>query len=207
MPIIQIRHSLLQNSLAHLRDTRTSAPEFRRHLGRAAMLLVAEAAKEMPMKRVRVRTPLARAEGRVLASPPLVVPILRAGLGMLQPFLCLVPDAVIGFLGLRRDEKTFEPREYYRSLPDRLRGRVVFLLDPMLATGGSLLAALKILRARGASDIRVISLVAAPEGARKVARAYPHVMVYTASIDRNLNRYAYIVPGIGDAGDRFCGIG
>jgi uracil phosphoribosyltransferase len=170
------------------------------------MALIFEAVRDVPLKRVKIKTPLGRAEGGMLAGRRMVAaPVLRAGLGMLGAFLELFPDAIVGMIGLRRDEKTFRPREYYHSLPDGLSRKTIVVLDPMLATGGSLLAAIALLKKKGARDIRVVTLVAAPEGVERVERSHPEVRVYTASIDSHLNKNAYIVPGIGDAGDRIFG--
>jgi len=206
MPVIETKHPLISDCLSHLRDRGTGPVEFRQYLRRAALVLVCEAVRDIPVKRATVTTPLSRATGEVLAAPRVVaVPILRAGLGMLGALLDLFPDAVVGMIGLRRDEKTFRPREYYHSLPENLSGKTVIILDPMLATGGSLLAAISLLKKKKARDIRVVTLVAAPEGVRRVERRYPEVMVHTASIDARLDKNAYIIPGIGDAGDRLCG--
>lgn len=204
--IILVEHPVLTDALTRLRDRRTGAPEFRRLMRRAAILLSCEALRDLPLKPTTIRTPLAPARERILAGPPVVaVPVLRAGLGLLGGFLDLVPGAVVGVIGLRRDERTFEPHEYYQSLPRSLAGRVVVILDPMLATGGSLTASIDILRKRGASDIRAVTLLAAPEGVREVERRHPGVRVFIAAVDERLNRNAYILPGIGDAGDRHCG--
>ncbi|MDD5557182.1 MAG: uracil phosphoribosyltransferase [bacterium] len=206
MAVIEVKHALLADCLARLRDAREGPAAFREALRRAALLLLAEALRDLPLRARRVYTPLGRAACRVLPPGRIVaVPILRAGLGMLGPILDLVPSAAVGFIGLKRDEETFEPAEYHRSLPRRLAGKTVVILDPMLATGGSLSAAIDLLRGRGAADLRAVTLVAAPEGIRRVARRHPGVRIYTAAVDRRLNRRAYIVPGIGDAGDRMFG--
>jgi len=206
MSVIVIDHPIVSDCLARLRDRGTGPVEFRLHLKRAATALIYEAVRDIHLKRVKVRTPLGRAEGEMLPSHRMVAaPVLRAGLGMLGAFLELFPDAIVGMIGLRRDEKTFRPREYYNSLPDNLSRKTTVILDPMLATGGSLLAAIALLKKKGARDIRAVSLVAAPEGVARVERRYPDVTVYTAAIDSHLNKNAYIVPGIGDAGDRIFG--
>jgi uracil phosphoribosyltransferase len=204
--IIQVVHPILADALARLRDRRTTPSEFRRLIRRAALLLSCEALRDLPLKTSSFRTPLAAGKGRILAGPPVVaVPVLRAGLGMLEGLLDLVPGAAVGVIGLRRDERTFEPHEYYRSLPRSLAGRVAVILDPMLATGGSLVASIAILKKSRVSDIRAITLLAAPEGVREVERRHPEVRVFTAAVDERLNRNAYILPGIGDAGDRLFG--
>jgi uracil phosphoribosyltransferase len=206
MPVVISDHPLVRDCLARLRDRRTGTVEFREYLRRAAMLLIAESVGDIPLKRTRITTPLSHAVGELLADRGVVaVAILRAGLGMLGAALDLFPDAVVGIIGLRRDEETFNPREYYHSLPPDLSRKTTLLLDPMLATGGSLLAAIALLKKRKARDIRAVTLVAAPEGVRRVTRRCPDVRVHTASVDARLNRNAYIIPGIGDAGDRIFG--
>ncbi|MEJ2744345.1 MAG: uracil phosphoribosyltransferase [bacterium] len=206
MSVIVTDHPIISDCLARLRDRDTGPVEFRLYLKRAALALICEAVRGIPLKRVKISTPLSRGEGEMLAGRHMVaVPVLRAGLGMLGAFLELFPDAIVGMIGLRRNEKTFRPREYYHSLPDDLSRKITVILDPMLATGGSLLVAIALLKKKGARDIRVVTLVAAPEGVARVERRYPEVMVYTASIDSHLNKNAYIVPGIGDAGDRIFG--
>lgn len=206
MPVIVASHPIISDCLARLRDRGTGTAEFRLCLKRAATVLICEAVRDIPLKRVKIRTPLGRAAGETLPGRRVVAaPVLRAGLGMLGAFLDLFPDATVGLVGLRRDEKTFRPREYYHSLPSDLSRKTTVLLDPMLATGGSLLAAIALLKKKGARDVRAVTLVAAPEGVARVERRYPDVMVCTASIDSRLNKNAYIVPGIGDAGDRIFG--
>ena len=206
MPVIITEHPLISDCLAHLRDRRTGPVEFRQYIRRAAMLLICDAVRDIPLKRAEIVTPLGHAVGELLADPRVVaVPILRAGLGMLGALLDLFPNAIVGVIGLHRDEKTFSPREYYHSLPENLSRKTALILDPMLATGGSLLAAIALLKKKKAGDIRAVTLVAAPDGVRRVERRYPEVRVYTASIDARLNKNAYIVPGIGDAGDRIFG--
>lgn len=206
--IVTVAHPILADALTRLRDRRTPGLEFRRLMRRAALLLSCEALRNLPMRSLSIRTPLAPLRARVLAGPPLIaVPVLRAGLGMLGGFLEFAPGASVGVIGLRRDERTFAPHEYYRSLPHSLAGRIAVILDPMLATGGSLAAAIDILKGRGAREIRAVTLLAAPEGVREVERRHPDVRVYTAAVDRRLNRSAYILPGIGDAGDRLFGTG
>jgi uracil phosphoribosyltransferase len=200
-----IRHPLVQAKLAALRDPRITAGEFRRLLGDAAGWLFYEAAHTLQTKPGRVRTPLGRAGCLSLARPVLLVPVLRAGLGLLHGILPLVPQAQVGFIGLQRNEATLAAEAYYGKLPRRLERHEVFLLDPMLATGGSCTAALDQLIRRGARDIRLVSLVAAPEGIRTVRRGHPHLPIFCAAVDDHLNEHGYIVPGLGDAGDRLFG--
>jgi len=206
MPVIIVKHSLVSDGLARLRDAAAGTAKFRRFLRRVSAVLIAEAVRDIPLKEVRVKTPIENAQGKTLEGTTIVaVPVLRAGIGMLDAFIDLLPFATIGFIGLKRDEKTFAPYEYYHSLPKDLSRSVTVILDPMLATGGSLVAAVGLLKKNGARDIRAVTLVAAPEGVKEIERHCPEVRVYTAAIDRCLNDRAYIVPGIGDAGDRFCG--
>ncbi len=206
MTTVEIKHSIIQDCLTRLRDRRTGPVEFRQHLKRIAKLLTYEAVRDLPLKKIKVETPLAGTEGTVLADPRLVVvPVLRAGLGMLEAVFDLLPFAIVGIIGLYRDEETFAPQEYYHRLPEDLSKKITIILDPMLATGGSLIASIKLVKERGAADIRAITLLAAPEGVKKVESRYPEVKVYTAAIDERLDEHAYIVPGLGDAGDRLLG--
>jgi uracil phosphoribosyltransferase len=206
VPVIEIRHPIIKDCLTRLRDKRTGPVEFRQHLNRIAKLLTYEAVRDLPLKKVAIETPLKKTEGEVLADPQLVVvPVLRAGIGMMEAVFDLLPFAVVGIIGLYRDEETFAPHEYYHRLPQDLSKKITIILDPMLATGGSLLASIKLVRERGAADIRAITLLAAPEGVKKIEDRYPEVRVYTAAIDERLNENAYIMPGLGDAGDRLLG--
>jgi uracil phosphoribosyltransferase len=206
VPVIEIRHPIIKDCLTRLRDKRTGPVEFRQHLNRIAKLLTYEAVRDLPLKKIAIETPLKKTEGEVLADPQLVVvPVLRAGIGMMEAVFDLLPFAVVGIIGLYRDEETFAPHEYYHRLPQDLSKKITIILDPMLATGGSLLASIKLVRERGAADIRAITLLAAPEGVKKIEDRYPEVRVYTAAIDERLNENAYIMPGLGDAGDRLLG--
>lgn len=201
-----IDHPLVQQKLARLRDRRTPAGEFRRLLGDMAGWLFFEASRSLTVKAGQVRSPLAVAWSATVPRPILLVPVLRAGLGMLNGILPLVPEAQVGFIGLQRNKETLSAEAYYGKLPRRLAGHEVFLLDPMLATGGSCSAALEQLRARGARDIRLVSLVAAPEGIRAVHQQHPRLPIYCAAVDERLDHRGYVVPGLGDAGDRLFGI-
>jgi len=200
-----IRHPLIRHNLTRLRDRRTAPQEFRRLLSEVAALMVYEATRTLRVRRCRVRTPLEATEGFVLEREVLLVPVLRAGLGMLEGILQLIPHARVGFLGLRREERTLRAAFYHESLPKGLAGFEVLLMDPMLATGGSPVAALDRLRDAGARRVRLINLVAAPEGIRAVQTRHPRVPIFTAAIDRRLDERGYILPGLGDAGDRLFG--
>ncbi len=172
---------------------------------RISLLLAAEATRDLPVKRVTVQTPLASAEGRRVGVDVVVVPVLRAGLGMLDAVLELMPGARVGHIGLQRDELTAVASQYYAKLPAGLRDSVVVMIDPMLATGGSAVAALELLKKAGARDIRMICIVAAPDGVAMVERSHPDVRIYTPVVDRELNAHKFIVPGLGDFGDRLYG--
>jgi uracil phosphoribosyltransferase len=200
-----IAHPLVQHNLTRLRDARTQPQEFRRLLGEIAALMTYEATRTLGVKKVSVRTPLEKTTGVQLEKEVVLVPVLRAGLGMLEPILELIPHARVGFLGLKREETTLRAHFYHKSLPKKLERCEVILIDPMLATGGSAVAALDFLSEQGAKKIRLVSLVAAPEGIRRVRKSYPVLPIFTAAIDRQLNGVGYILPGLGDAGDRLFG--
>ena len=203
-------HPLISQKLTTLRDKRTDTPTFRRLVDELVTLLAYEATRGIRVAPIRVTTPVADAEGVSLAEPkPLIVPILRAGLGMLEGMTRLLPTAEVGFLGMVRDEETLEARTYADRIPENLHGRQVYLLDPMLATGGTLIHAIDLLLQRGASDVTAVTLLAAPEGIARVESAYAgqpvDVSLVTAGLDSHLNDKGYIVPGLGDAGDRLYG--
>jgi uracil phosphoribosyltransferase len=200
-----IRHPLVQHNLTRLRDERTDPQEFRRVLGEVASLMIYEATRSFGLEPLKVKTPLAPANGWRLSREVVLVPVLRAGLGMLDGILQLVPNARVGFIGLKREETTLSATFYHKSLPADLSQYEVVLIDPMLATGGSAVAAMDLLRESKARRVRLVNLVAAPEGIRKVRQHYPRLPIYTAAIDKKLNERAYIVPGLGDAGDRLFG--
>ena len=207
MSVVEIvDHPLIQHKISLLRDRNTGTKEFRDLVSEIAMLLCYEATRDLPTEEVEVETPVALARTKVLAGRKLaLVPILRAGLGMVDGMLDLIPSARVGHVGMYRDEVTHEPHEYLCKLPPDIENRTCLVVDPMLATGGSLAAAIKVLRDHGVRDIRALVLVAAPEGLAVVTEADPDVRVYTCSIDRCLNEDAYILPGLGDAGDRIFG--
>lgn len=197
-----IDHPLIRVCVTALRDKHTPPAAFRRKLSEAAALMVAEVTRELATKTVRVETPLAMTRGHALRHEVILVPVLRAGLSFLDPFLHVLPDAKVGFIGIKRDEATAQPHVYSASLPESLKGHDALVLDPMLATGGSAVAAIDLLQQRGVQSVRLVSLVAAPPGVRAVSRAHPEVPIFTAALDPRLNSRSYIVPGLGDAGDR-----
>ena len=201
-----ITHPLVQQNLARLRDEATGPQEFRRVLGEVAALMVYEATRSFAVRTTRVKTPLTWTRGHQLKREVLLVPVLRAGLGMLDPVLQLIPHARVGFIGLKREEKTLQAITYHKSLPADLRPFEIILMDPMLATGGSAVSALDLMAERGARHVRMVNLLAAPEGIRHVRRHYPTLPIFTAAIDRRLNERGFILPGLGDAGDRVWGV-
>ncbi|MFE3058616.1 uracil phosphoribosyltransferase [Nocardia sp. NPDC059239] len=202
MRTLVVDHPLAAALLTTMRDARTTNPTFRAALRDLTGILVYEALRDAPVERFPIATPVAAAEGTRLNAPPLLVPVLRAGLGMVETAENLIPDARIGFVGLARDEETHQPTPYMESLPDDLSGTPVMVLDPMLATGGSMVYTLDLLATRNARDITVLCVVAAPEGIAALEKSGHPVSLVTASVDRGLNSDAYIVPGLGDAGDR-----
>lgn len=197
-----VDHPLAAARLTALRDERTDNAAFRAALRDLTLMLVYEATREAATESIPVRTPLTETAGTRLANPPLLVPVLRAGLGMVDQAHALIPEAQVGFVGIARNEQTHQPTPYLASLPDDLRGRSVFVLDPMLATGGSMAHTLGLLRDRNADDITAICVVCAPEGIAALEEAAPGIRLITAAVDDGLNEIAYIVPGLGDAGDR-----
>jgi uracil phosphoribosyltransferase len=201
-----IHHPLVQHNLTRLRDERTQSQEFRRVLNELALLMMYEATRSFAVKTVPVQTPVARARGFQLQREVVLVPVLRAGLGMMDSVLQLLPGARVGFIGLKREETTMRAVSYHQSLPPDLGSFEVILIDPMLATGGSAIAALDLIFQHGAKRVRLVHVLAAPEGIRRVQKSYPKVPIFTAAIDRKLNSKAYIVPGLGDAGDRLFGV-
>ncbi len=201
-----ITHPLVQHHLTRLRDQRTRPQEFRRVLGEVSSLMLYEATRSFATRRVTVQTPLAPARGLQLKRDVVLVPVLRAGLGMLDSILQLIPNARVGFIGLKREETTLRAMFYHKSLPPDLSQFEVILIDPMLATGGSAVAAMDLIAELDARRVRLVSLVAAPEGIHRVRMHYPKLPIFTASIDRKLNEKGYILPGLGDAGDRLFGV-
>jgi uracil phosphoribosyltransferase len=205
-PVTEVTHPLVQHKLGLLRDTSTDTHRFRQLVNELTLLLTYEATKDLATEGTAIETPLEPMTAqRISGKKVAVCPILRAGMGMLDGVLSLIPVARVGFIGLYRNEETLQPVEYYVKLPDDLAERDVILLDPMLATGNSTAAAVKIVKDAGASSVRLIALIAAPVGIARIHRDYPDVHVVVAGIDRELNEKGYIVPGLGDAGDRLYG--
>ena len=205
VPVHIVDRPLVHDALVTLRDKHTTPEHFRRAATRISVLLAAEALRDVPTTTVTVETPLGPAPGRRVGTDVVVVPVLRAGLGMLDAVLELVPGARVGHIGLQRDEMTAVASQYYSKLPARLDSSFVLMIDPMLATGGSAVAALDLLQRAGATTIRMICIVAAPEGVSLVERHHPGVIIYTPVVDRELNEQKFIVPGLGDFGDRLYG--
>ena len=202
MEVAVVDHPLVQARLAELRRADTPSPAFRRALDDLSQMLVYEALRDLPATAVGVETPLAPTSGLRIDNPPLLVPVLRAGLGMLDAARKLLPEATVGFLGVRRNEETFQPEPYLNTVPDDLKGQAVLVLEPMLATGGSLAYVCGRIAAAGAGQITTVCVLAAPEGVAALEAAAPGVRLFAAALDEGLNDRAYIVPGLGDAGDR-----
>ena len=199
-------HPLIQHKLAILRNQHTGVKQFRELISEIAGLMCYEATRNLPTKEVDVQTPVAIAKCKMLAGKKLaIVPVLRAGLGMVDSMVDLIPSAKIGHIGLYRDPETHLPVEYYCKLPDDIGNRVVFVVDPMLATGGSAIAAIDFLKKRGCRNIIMMNIIGCPEGVKAVRDAHPDVELYLAALDERLNEHAYIIPGLGDAGDRIFG--
>ncbi len=199
-------HPLIQHKVSLLRNKNTSTKEFRELVSEIAMLMAYEVTRDLPMKEVEIETPVAKAKVNMLAGKDIaIVPILRAGLGMVDGMVELIPNVRVGHIGLYRDPVTVEPVEYYCKLPEDIAEREVILLDPMLATGGSASAAITFLKNRGINNIKFMCLIAAPEGINRVTSDHPDVRIFCAAKDEKLNDHSYIVPGLGDAGDRLFG--
>ena len=202
----ELNHPLIQHKLAILRNKKTGVKEFRELVSEIAGLMCYEATRNLPTEEVLVQTPVAQAKCRKLSGKKLaIIPILRAGLGMVDSMLDLIPSAKVGHIGLYRDPDTHQPVEYYCKLPEDIGARQVFVVDPMLATGGSAIAAIEFLKKRGCKQIIMMNIIGCPEGVQAVQEAHPDVDIYVAAIDEKLNEHAYIVPGLGDAGDRIFG--
>ena len=199
-------HPLIRHKLAIIRDKNTNTKQFREIISELATLMAYESFKDVPTQEIEVETPLEKTTQTVVKENSIaIVPILRAGLGMVDGILSLFPAAKVGHIGLYRDEETFEPKEYYCKLPVGIDEKVVMVVDPMLATGGSACDAISMLKKRGCTKIKLMSIIGAPEGVSKVAEAHPDVEIYVSTLDRQLNENCYILPGLGDAGDRIFG--
>ncbi len=199
-------HPLIQHKLSIMRDKNTGCKEFRELLDEISMLMVYEVTRDLPTEEVDVETPIQIMKTKMLAGKPIgIIPILRAGLGMVDGIMNLIPNAKVGHIGLYRDPETLEPVEYYCKLPEDAENRELIVLDPMLATGGSAAAAISFIKKRGCTKIRLVNLIAAPEGIERVSKEHPDVNIYVAALDECLNDHGYIIPGLGDAGDRLFG--
>ena len=205
MQVTVVDHPLIKQKITKMRAEHTSSRDFRECLDEIAMLMTYEVARNLPLQEVEVTTPVAKTTGYKVAGDIFVVPILRAGLGLLTGVLKMIPDARVGFIGLYRDEETHEPHEYYCKLPEPIDQRTIVVVDPMLATGGSAVAAVDFIKAHGGKNIKFMSIIAAPEGIERLMKAHPDIQLYVGCKDRCLNENAYICPGLGDAGDRIFG--
>lgn len=204
--VVVMDHPLIQHKIGHIRKTSTGTKDFRQTISEIATLICYEATRELPLSDVTIQTPICEATVKQLKGKKLaVVPILRAGLGMVDGILSLIPAAKVGHIGLYRDPESLEPKEYYCKLPADCEDREVFVVDPMLATGGSCVAAVQMLKDRGCKKIHFMCILAAPEGVEKMKQAHPDVDMYIGALDEKLNEHGYIVPGLGDAGDRIFG--
>ncbi|MFV0414808.1 MAG: uracil phosphoribosyltransferase [Chthoniobacterales bacterium] len=200
-----VDHPLVKLKISELRDVRTEAPAFRRRLQEISLLLAAEALRDLPIDEMEIETPLTKTMGAKLARSVTIVPILRAGLGVAESIASLLPQAAIGHIGMYRDEATLEPKPYFFKMPPNFKESLVVLVDPMLATGNSAIEAVTQMKAQGANEIRLICILSCPEGIEAMTSAHPDVAVTVAAVDEGLNEKAYIVPGLGDAGDRYFG--
>ena len=206
MSVHILEHPLLQHKLTVLRDENTGTKDFRTTVSEIAMLMCYEATRDLPLEEVEVKTPIGPAKCKSLAGKKLaVVPILRAGLGMVDGILTLIPSAKVGHIGLFRDEETLEPVKYYCKMPPDIAEREVIIVDPMLATGGSATAAIQFMKEYGCTNIKMMNILAAPEGVKRIEQDHPDIEFYVAALDEKLNERGYIVPGLGDAGDRIFG--
>ncbi len=204
--VVEMDHPLIQHKLTLIRDKNTGAKEFRELVKEVSMLMGYEVTRDLPLEEVDVETPICKAKSKMIAGRKLgIVPILRAGLGMVDGFLNLLPAAKVGHVGLYRDPETLQPVEYYCKLPTDVQERELIVVDPMLATGGSAIAAIQFIKDRGATNIKLVSLISCPEGIQAIEEAHPDVDIYVGVIDEKLNDHAYIIPGLGDAGDRLFG--
>ncbi len=203
--VFVMNHPLIQHKITMLRDEKTTVKDFRELANEIALLMGYEATKDLELSDIKVKTPITETMGKTITKQVALVPILRAGLGMVDAIMSLIPAAKVGHVGLYRDPETHEPVEYYCKLPTDIEQRQVLVLDPMLATGGSAVAAIDFIKKRGAKKIKLVNIIAAPEGVKAVQDAHPDVDIYIGALDEKLNEKCYIVPGLGDAGDRLFG--
>lgn len=205
MTVTVLNHSLIKHKLTNIRRKETKTKDFYQNVGEIAGLMAFEISRDFPLRDVEIETPICKTIQSELAQEVVIVPVLRAGLGMVDGIRSMIPTAKVGFIGLYRDEETHMPVEYYAKFPSNIKEAIVLIVDPMLATGGSAVAAVDMLKKRGCKNIKYVGLVAAPEGIKAMQDAHPDVDIYTAAIDEKLNENCYIVPGLGDCGDRLFG--
>ncbi|MBU5436740.1 uracil phosphoribosyltransferase [Tissierella sp. MSJ-40] len=204
--VVILDHPLIKHKLTFIRDKNTGSKDFRELVKEVSMLMAYEVTRNLPLEEIEIETPITKMKSQVISGKKVgLVPILRAGLGMVDGMLNLIPAAKVGHIGLYRDPETLKPVEYYCKLPQDIEERELIVLDPMLATGGSAVAAIQFLKERGATSIKLVCLIAAPEGIEEVEKSHPDVDIYVAGVDEKLNDHAYIIPGLGDAGDRLFG--
>ncbi|XMB86720.1 uracil phosphoribosyltransferase [Mycoplasmatota bacterium WC44] len=203
--LVVVDHPLIDHKLTIIRDEKTGTKDFRQAINEVGGLMAYEITRDLPTKEVNVKTPICVTTSKVLSKEVVIVPILRAGIGMVDGIHNLIPTAKIGHVGMYRDEESLIPTEYYAKFPSEMPESAVLLVDPMIATGGSVVMAIEAIKKRGAKDIRLVGLVAAPEGVKKITDAHPDVDIYIAALDEKLNDVGYIVPGLGDCGDRLFG--
>lgn len=205
MGITVLNHALVKHKLTNIRKDSTSTKDFYQNVNEIAGLMAYEISRDFPLKDIEIQTPICKSIQKELALDVVIIPILRAGMGMVDGIRNLIPTAKVGFIGMYRDEETLEPHEYFCKLPNEIKEGICLVVDPMLATGGSAIAAINLLKSKGAKDIRFVCLVAAPEGVKALGDAHPDIQIYIASLDEKLNEQGYIVPGLGDCGDRLFG--
>jgi len=203
--LVVFNHPLIHHKLSLIRDENTGTKDFRQTVSEIGMLMAYEVTRGLPTKKIQIKTPVGIADSYTLAKEVVIVPILRAGLGMVDAITALIPTAKVGHIGLYRDEETLEPQEYYAKFPTAIKDATVLIVDPMLATGGSVKRAIDLLKAKGVKNISYVGLVGAPEGVKKIQEFHPDVDIFLAALDEKLNEKGYIVPGLGDCGDRLYG--